>query len=807
LSYRLAKLRFNFGQLAYEQAELDRNLALVIADDGDSISLAFRQLDPGAEVSATLLFRVRDNLSNGDVVALSLEYFCRTGLCFGNNAEVQVSTGAVLNTTDNPLLLSVSPASGDLTTVFRFATRKFPYRDSVQIWAGDNSGIRQLPQTYRVGADGWLRFELTGADLGAGTRNIMIYGNVSGFSSTTNVTVNAAGTTLATAPLQLPRVDRAHTATSTTPIPAPTQSNGQGGITGVVTAADTNAGLAELLVVLTPTEGDGRPAATALTNSDGRYLIPTGLASGTYTVTLRAASAGLGAYQDAVYPQPVTISEPEMTRGIDLALIRGGTISDRITAADTNRGLAGVGVIVQTGSRAIIGSGASTADGAYEIEGIPAGTYQLIVIPATGDDGDVVAYEGTSIADVSVAAGATATRNAALNLRATIAKIRGTVSGTDGGLAHVLVLVFNAQQELVDLTMSAADGSYATGALGNGSYTLGFLTTFAGDRDVRNYISAYYGGSDAAGATPVEITAAGAIDGIDVTLVPGGRISGRALVADDTGLGEVLVAAFDATGSVQGLAVSAADGTYELAGLTTGTYRVGFFAEYAEDALVRRYQDGFYNGASGFSGATDVAVTAGSDATAIDNTLTLGGVITGRVVADDGGAGLAGIVVIVFDATERIIAVSYTDRNGTYTTPGLAPGTYNVLFDTYFDNRSNPPYTSVSVTAGGTSTANAGLARGGQIAGRVTAADSGLGLGGVAVLVSDGDTLVSITATDASGAYTTSGLPAGSYTITFSPLLATDLDVRGYQSGTLTEPVTVVVGEITEAVNTSLSKP
>jgi hypothetical protein len=820
LSFRNVVLRFQYDQLAYEQTELDPAQAVLFSYGGDNISLTFRRLEPNIPVAVTVLLRVRSTLAAGTTIALEPEYFCGAALCFGNRAEVQVSlSDPGLESADGTEELAVAPATGTRNTVFRFASRKFPARDTVELWVGSADGVQLLPQRYVIGPDGWLRFELTGADLGVGSWNILAHGSLSGYSSVANVTVaNTDVLPITAAPAGTPPPPAQATTTTQS---APTQAGGAGGVSGRVTAAAGGAGVADVLVLAIPNDGDGAPAASTRTGSDGRYLIPVGLASGSYTVRFLAASAGSSNLRDAVYPQPVIVAEPELTRNIDATLSAGGVISGRITASDTGAGLPGVTVTVRDDAAAPVASGATDANGAYTVVGLTAGTYTLAIQPATGDDGSVVAYAPATLAGVTVAAGTTTSRDASLNLRAEIAKLRGRVLGTAGPLADVFVAVFDSEHELVDLTRSAADGRYATGPLANGSYRVAFITSFAGNPTTKRYVSAYYGGATADAATLVNIAGPGVVPDIDATLALGGQLAGRVSGSDAPALADVLVAAFDGEGAVRALARTDANGAYDLAGLAAGAYQVGFFAEYAADPAVRQYQDRFYNGQDSLAAAASVIVTAGATTPNINETLALGGRIAGRVSAVDDGSGLEGVVVIVLTADATIAAVTTTDSAGAYATPGLAPDSYTVLFDTilapvaatrgyldeYFDNRRDAPYTPVTVAAGAASTANAALTRGGQIAGRVTAADTDLGLSGVIVLVFANETLAGIAVTDAGGAYLTSALPAGNYTLQFDPTISAHQETEQYAPASRSDPVSVTVGAVTPGIDVTMSRP
>lgn len=800
-------VRYRADQLSYERVE--GNGVLAVGQSGDYTTMAFRNLASGETRTGTLLLRVARGLADGTAITVTPEYFCPSGLCYANEGQVQVrASGGSTAGTDEHQELLVAPASGGTSTVFRFSSRKFPARDRVELWLSDaTGGPRRLPQQYTVGADGWLRFELDGSTFGVGSWNLMAYGGLSGFSSVAGLTVSAS-TAAVTAPLAAAGPSLGAVAASPAPAASPAQT-GEGGVAGKVTDATSGAGLADVLVVVSQ---NNLPVTSALTDADGSYLIPVGLASGSYTLKALAASAGVAlGYQDATYPQPVTVAEPDLTSGVNFALERGGNIAGRVTANDTRSALAGVAVEVLDAGDVVVAAAATDAEGSYQVEGLAEGSYTLRFSPHTGADGSVIVYAEATVAAVAVTAGGTVFVDQGLDLQPTLASIRGRVSGKAGGLADVLVATLDAQGKLVDLTLSAADGTYATGPLAPGSYRIAYLTYFANDSTTRRYVSA---------VAAVDIAAAGVVQN-NIKLALGITIAGTVRGAGNAALAGVIVAAYDANGAVQAVAASDANGAYTLGGLAAGSYRVGFFADYADDATVRRYQDSFYNGAASLGAATPIdATTAGTTVTGIDASLTLGGSIAGKVTGA-GGAGLAGVVVLAFNADGAISAVALSGADGSYQTPGLAPGSYTLLFDTifaptaasrgyideYFDDRAAPPYTPVVVTAGATASASASLAHGGQIAGRVTAADTGLGLSGVAVLVYDGSTLVSFTMSDASGAYTTAGLPAGSYSLQFDPTGSADEETALYAAQARAGAVAVTVGAVTPGADVALARP
>jgi len=140
--------------------------------------------------------------------------------------------------------------------------------------------------------------------------------------------------------------------------------------------------------------------------------------------------------------------------------------------------------------------------------------------------------------------------------------------------------------------------------------------------------------------------------------------------------------------------------------------------------------------------------------------------------------------VQVYDSAGERVAYGRTNLAGSYvTSPALPTGTYRIGFfprsdnpgrylDEYYNDKTALALSDpINVTApDGITGIDAVLAQGGAISGRVTAADIGTGLSNVSVLVYNaaGEPFA-YGYTDASGAYTTSALPSGTYRVRFVP--------------------------------------
>jgi hypothetical protein len=302
-----------------------------------------------------------------------------------------------------------------------------------------------------------------------------------------------------------------------------------------------------------------------------------------------------------------------------------------------------------------------------------------------------------------------------------------------------------------------------------------------------------------AGATTTgvnaQLTAPGAIGGT-VTSASGGRLQNvRVKVLDRSGNHvEVLT---DAAGSytVLGLPASTAGYTvcFDGSSASVGTGAAG----YARQC----YKNVAWNGQDPPpSGTTAVPVKAGAT-TGINAQLAGSASIAGRVTATIRGGVLTNVNVAVFDSSAHVVGATATASDGTYRVSGLGASAtgYRVCFDASFAtggasttgyvskcyktavwNTNGPPpagTTAVPVSAGKAVIGiNAALATAGSVAGKVTAATTGGGLGNVSVVVFDSNrTLVALGSTSSDGTYSVLGLPpsATGYSVCFDASQAT----------------------------------
>jgi hypothetical protein len=341
---------------------------------------------------------------------------------------------------------------------------------------------------------------------------------------------------------------------------------------------------------------------------------------------------------------------------------------------------------------------------------------------------------------------------------------------------------------------SPTSGTYAITGLGAGSYRVQFSGSCGG----ANYVLQYWQNTtDYNAATAVTVTDNVTTTGINATLVAGGTISGSVTVPSGSA-SDVCVSASSSSGgsgggaSVVNSAVTTV-GSYQVSGLAPGSYRVSFYS-CSSNVLVTQY----WQHTTSYPSATLVAVTAGATVTGIDATMSAGGSISGTVTVPSGSA--ANVCVYAQGAGGSVrVSAGATPTSGTYLLQGIAAGSYRVQFyacttgvnlmTQYWQNTTDyDAATLVSVVDGTTTSGiNATMAVGGSISGTVTV-PSGSASDVCASASSDttsgGYSGVTSSSPVTTGTYSISGLPSGSFRVSFGPCNAATNLVRQYWHNT-----------------------
>lgn len=262
--------------------------------------------------------------------------------------------------------------------------------------------------------------------------------------------------------------------------------------------------------------------------------------------------------------------------------------------------------------------------------------------------------------------------------------ISGTVTGPGG------IPIADASVWANPYNGSGVYGSAATGP--EGTYTIAGIS--AGSYRVQacaeGYVCEYWDdhefGQD---ADPVAVTEGQDTPNINFSLRVGGTISGVVMDGATGPLEGCWVYANPYAGDgTYGSATAAADGTYSIGGLATGSYRV--------QAQCAGYVTQYWNGHDLSADADPVAVTEGSETPSIDFSLRVGGTISG-VITDEGGNPISNGWANACPWDGGYCQSASTGPDGAYTAEGLATGYYRVqvsapghLAECYDDHLASP---------------------------------------------------------------------------------------------------------------------
>ena len=267
-----------------------------------------------------------------------------------------------------------------------------------------------------------------------------------------------------------------------------------------------------------------------------------------------------------------------------------------------------------------------------------------------------------------------------------------------------------------------------------------------------------------------------------------------------SGLQGVFVQIISQDGQYEDNASTAQDGTYSFATIPAGSYTLDF-----QPAQGTNFLEQWWQGKPTQSTANYFTIVDGQTLTGFDAGLLPGATITGTVDGADAlGVGLADVNVSVQSLDGSAGGQGVTDADGNYSVVGLPASTYDVQFQPQ-DNvhvaqwwNNKPTFATavdVAVSSAGTvSGIDAHLAVGATISGTVDSAGSpAVPLAGAEVSATSIDELTNARATtDASGNYTITGLPDGTYTVEFDGPDGTNYGTTLWQNATTFQTATPV---------------
>ncbi|WP_211876838.1 beta strand repeat-containing protein [Pseudarthrobacter albicanus] len=573
--------------------------------------------------------------------------------------------------------------------------------------------------------------------------------------------------------------------------------------------------------VASPVASQGPGGQSSSVAPDGSYKI-VGLPAGSYKLRFSGSNDGaLGQwYQNAASfdtATAVTVTAGQDLTGINASLVKGATISGKVTAP---AGVTASNVRVSTWSASSmtpVGQSVSVApDGSYKILGLPAGSYRLQfwgydtgAVEQWHQDA-VSPYQATA---VTVTAGQDLTGvNASLTKGATISGKVAAPAGASPSNVSVSASPAASQGQPSQYSSVAPDGSYKITGLSAGSYKLAFRGGVSGAVD-----QWYKGGGSFDTATAVTVAAGQDLTGIDAALVKGATISGKVSAPIGVELRKTImrgitvaateVRVYPAGSSTTQVARAdvGADGNYQVIGLPAGSYK--FFISGWNTGAV----DQWYDRAASFDAARTLTVAAGQDLTGINPALAAGSTISGKIT----GAGGKYTPISVLDSAGAVVKDGSADPDGTYSIGGLAAGSYKVAYNRasgsslaeaqFYNNKPESAGLGAAqaLTVGASqkvANIDATLVTGGSITGTLTdKAGKPLPNAGVQAYTRDGSLTTRSGGTDSSGRFSLTGLSTGKYfVVAQSGADGTKIysgNVVGEASAT---PVAVTVGQPTD---------
>jgi|GEM_PF-1682413 len=410
-------------------------------------------------------------------------------------------------------------------------------------------------------------------------------------------------------------------------------------ISGLVTDQADNQPLGKIWVCANPLNGGPRQCNP--TDEKGLYLL-SGLRPGKYVVEFwdqqgRYLNEFYDNQTDVAQANAVVVTAGQTTSAINAALSTGGHIAGTVT--DIN-GKAVSGIVIEVyGSEPKDtpkdlwnwnGLAKTDEDGHYDVGGLKNGYYRVGFFDWSGKYVNEYYNDAPTLetaAKIVVTIGQkTEQVDAVLS---TGGRITGQITSASGEpLEAVSIELYQYRGDKwkqLNPSFTDSKGNYELNGLANGKYRLHFVDwNNAKPMDEKlphltRYASEFYNDvANLESATDIVIANGQTVADINASLSDGGHVSGNVTDSDGKAIAHVDVEVFqkkDDKWVREGLASTDKEGKYDVAGLNSGTYRLGFFDKSGH------YAYEFYNDAADLDQATGVEVKVGSTVTDINAVL------------------------------------------------------------------------------------------------------------------------------------------------------------------------------------------